>query len=123
MMRKLVAVVLVIVAMALAACTTTAAKPTGVVTGVAYPCVGGVVTASRPRVTVAVTVLLYSGREVIKSETVRPDHSYRFTTAPGPYTVKLRQQAGTQSVQPYPPKAVEVRTGRTATANFPGGCF
>jgi hypothetical protein len=123
MVRKFGIMVMVVIALTLAGCTTSTAKPTGIVTGVAFPCVGGVVTASRPRVTVAVTVLLYSGREVIKSETVRPDHSYRFTTAPGPYTVKLRQQAGTQSVQPYPPKAVEVRTGRTATANFPGGCF
>jgi len=41
MMRRLGAGVIVVLAMALAACTTSAAKPTGVVTGVAYPCGGG----------------------------------------------------------------------------------
>jgi len=120
MVRRLATVVVVIMALSLAACTTSAARPTGVVTGNAYPCVGGSVRAGSSRVTV--TVLPYSGEKVIKSETVGPHYSYRFTAAPGRYAVTLRQRVGTVRSQPYPPKGVVVRAGRTTTANIGALC-
>ena len=119
MMRRLGIVVMVVLALALAACTTSAAKPTGVVTGDAYPCVGAPLPVGT-RVTV--TVLLYLGGKVITSEAEGPRYSYRFTAAPGRYTVTFRQRVGTVSTQPDPPKGVVVRAGRTTTANIGALC-
>jgi hypothetical protein len=120
MMRKLGAVVMVVLALGLAGCTTTTARLTGVVTGDAYPCVGEPETVNSPRVTV--TVLLYLGGKVITSEAEGPRYSYRFTAAPGRYTVTFRQRVGTVSTQPDPPKGVVVRAGRTTTANIGALC-
>jgi hypothetical protein len=121
MMRKLAAVVMVVLALGLAGCTTTAAKPTGVVTGDAYPCLGAPLPAGT-RVTV--TVLVSFGGKVIKSETVvGPRYLYRFTIAPRRYTVTLHQRVGTMNSQPDPPKGVVVRAGRTTTANIGALCF
>jgi hypothetical protein len=115
MVRKLGIIVLVVLALTLAACTTSAAKPTGVVTGDAYACVGVRFGAGE---VIHVTVSLYSRSKPVASEAVGSHHKYRFVAAPGTYTVRFRQQIGTVISRPYSPRAVVVRTGRTTTANF-----
>jgi hypothetical protein len=93
----------------------TTPKPTGVVTGVAYACEGALVTVGE---VFHMNVSLYSGSRSVASETVRSGKTYRLTAAPGVYTVKVRQQVGNVTAEPYPPRAVVVRAGRTTTANF-----
>ena len=135
-MRRLAAVAMVVMALMLSACTSSTVpsptttttvsktvihgnkvKPTGAVTGVAYACWG---TAGSPP---PVTVLLYSGSRFIASKTVASGKEYRLTAKAGMYTVKLRQEQGSRSFQPYRPKGVLVRAGRTVTANFPAICI
>ena len=115
-MRKLSALVLVVLALALAGCTTSTAKPTGVVTGFADACVGLVPAGSAlPRV----TVMLYSGPTVVASRTIESGAKYRFAVTPGSYGVKAEQT--TPSFQ-YRPKGVVVRAGKSVTASFPDYC-
>ncbi len=113
-MRKLVVVAMVV--MTLTACTTSTARPTGVVTGFADACMGLVLAGSAlPRV----TVLLYSGPTVVASTTIKSGAKYRFSVAPGSYKVKAQQ--ANPSFQ-YRPKGVVVRAGHTATFSFPDYC-
>jgi hypothetical protein len=113
MVRKLV-LVMAAIALTLAACTTSTAGPTGVVTGVDYACVGLVLAGSTlPRV----TVLLYSGPTVVASTTAKSGAMYRFSVAPGSYKVET-QQVGFH----YRPKVVVVRAGHSVTADFPDYC-
>ena len=109
-MRKLSALVLVVLALALAGCTTSTAKPTGVVTGFADACVGLVPAGSAlPRV----TVMLYSGPTVVASRTIESGAKYRFSVSPGSYCV-----TGWWGF-----KGVTVRAGRIVTASFWNICI
>ena len=83
-MRKFVVVAMVAMTVALAGCTTSAAGPTGVVTGVAYACQG---LALPPGDVLHVKVGLYSGPSLVASETVRSGAKYRFSVSPGSYRV------------------------------------
>ena len=104
-MRKLVATVPLVMALILAACATTA---TGVVTGYADACQGLVVPTHR---TLHVKVSLYSGSNLVASETIRSGARYRFSVAPGSYRVVT-----------WHTQDVVVRAGQTVTANFPNVC-
>ena len=106
--RKL-ATVVVVTALSLAACTTSTAKPTGVVAGVAYACSG-----LPPFVTgrQEVKVSLYSGSGAVASETIRSGAKYRFSVHPGTYRL----------VGWWRSKVVTVRAGDVATVNILNLC-
>ena len=113
-MRKLVVVAAVAMTLVLAACTTSTTRPTGVVTGVANPCVGLVLAGSAlPRV----TALLHFGPTVVASTTIKSGAKYRFSVAPGSYKVEAEQVGF-----PYRPKDVVVQAGHSVTTNFPDCC-
>ncbi len=123
MVRRLGIMVIVVIAVALAACTTSTARPKGVVKGLAVACIGVNVaggTTSDPRVTVS----LYSGPTLVTSEVVPSEgDSYRFSVPPGSYVLKMRQRGPWGSrVARYQPMNVRVRAGRIVTADFPV-CF
>ena len=103
--RNLVVVAMVVIVLSLAACTTSTAKPTGVVTGVAYACQGLVLP---PDDVLHLRVSLYSGPSLVASETVRSGAKYRFSVPPGPYRVTGW----------WGSKGVTVRAGHRVTANF-----
>ena len=134
-MRKLGEVAMAVMALTFAACTSSSTpppasptsstrpspttvpstgtvKPTvGVVTGHADDCAG-----LAPALDSRVRVLLYLGRTLVASKTVRSGATYRFSVAPGRYRVK---------VQPYLAhfvQAVWVRAGHSVTANFADIC-
>jgi CubicO group peptidase (beta-lactamase class C family) len=87
----------------------TTAKPTGVVTGVAYACEGAVLL---PGTILRVTVSLQgSGAGV--SETVRSGAKYRFSVPPGVYQV----------IGWWGSRRVIVRAGYVVTANFMNTCI
>jgi len=128
--RKPCVMAIVVVALTLAACTTTTVGPqtstsststttttqatratAGVVTGVAQRCLG---LPPPPNKTLYITVRLYSDRSLVASVTIRSGARYRFSVIPGSYRV---------NVQPYFPKPVVVRTGRVVTANFYNYCL
>jgi len=98
----------------------TTRKPTGVVTGVAYACVGVRVSVGE---VFYLKVSLYSALRSVASETVRSGNRYRLTAAPGVYALKVRQRMATGTDQPYPPRTVVVRAGRSTTANFRSVCL
>ena len=104
-MRKLVAVAMVVVTLMLGACTTSTAKPIGVVTGIAYACQG---LALPPGDVLHVKVSLYSGPSLAASETVRSGSQYRFSVTPGTYRVTGW----------WGSKGVAVRAGYRVTADF-----
>jgi hypothetical protein len=93
----------------LRAASRTTAKPTGVVTGVAYACSGlpPVVTGRQK-----VKVSLYSGSRRLVSETIRSGAKYRFSVTPGAYRL----------VGWWRSKAVTVRAGDVATVNILNLC-
>jgi len=99
--RKLSALVLVVLALALVACTTSTVKRTGVVTGLTAECT----VASPP-----VKVSLYSGPTLVASTTVHAGASYKLSAAAGTYQVEGLGGS---------PESVTVRTGRTVTVNSP----
>jgi hypothetical protein len=101
MMRKLGVMVMVVLALGLAGCTTSTAKPTGVVTGLTARC---------NILVPPVKVSLYSGRTLVASATVPAGASYRLTVAPGLYNV-----IGLGGGSP----TAAVRVGRTVTVNSP----
>ena len=108
-MRKLGIVVLTVVTVALAACTTTTIRPTGIVTGYADACEGPVLPTGQ---TFHVKVSLYSGSRPVASETVRSGAKYRFSVHPGPYRV-----AGW-----WGSRAATVGTNDVATVNIVDFC-
>jgi hypothetical protein len=101
MVRKLGIVVAVVLAFVLAGCTTSAAKPIGVVTGLTARC---------NILVPPVKISLYSGRTLVASATVPAGASYRLTVAPGVYNV-IGLGGSTASAT--------VRVGRTVTVNSP----
>jgi hypothetical protein len=105
--RKLVAVAMVVLAMTLAACTASTVRPSGVVTGIADACGGLITTHVSPHV----KVRLYSGPSLVASETTRSGATFRFSVAPGSYRV-----AGGPGEAP---KVVVIRTGAVVTDNIP----
>jgi curli biogenesis system outer membrane secretion channel CsgG len=107
---RLGAIATVAMTVALAGCTTSAAGPTGVVTGVAYACQG---LALPPGEILHVRVSLYSGSSLVASETVRSGTKYRFSVSPGSYCV-----TGWWGF-----KGVTVRAGRIVTASFWNICI
>jgi curli biogenesis system outer membrane secretion channel CsgG len=109
-MSRLGAIATVAMTVALAGCTTSAAGPTGVVTGVAYACQG---LALPPGEILHVRVSLYSGSSLVASETVRSGTKYRFSVSPGSYCV-----TGWWGF-----KGVTVRAGRIVTASFWNICI
>ena len=93
----------------LRAASRTTAKPTGVVTGVAYACSGlpPVVTGRQE-----VKVSLYSGSRPVASQTIRSGAKYRFSVHPGTYRL----------VGWWRSRAVTVRAGDVATVNILNLC-
>lgn len=108
-MRKLVVVAMVVMTLMLTACTTSTAKPTGVVTGVAYACQGLVLP---PGDVLHVRLSLYSGPSLVASETVRSGAKYRFSVPPG--SCRVTGWWGS--------KSVTVRAGQRVTADFFDSC-
>ncbi|MGA3354458.1 MAG: hypothetical protein ABSD85_14940 [Acidimicrobiales bacterium] len=107
MVRRLGAIATVAITLIpLAACTSSTAKPTGVVTGVADAC-GGVRAPGGH-----VKVSLYSGSRAVTSETVRSGARYRFVVKAGEYQV----------MGWWGSKDVTVRAGHSVTANFRSTC-
>ncbi len=107
--RKLATAAMLVMAMSLSACTTSAVKPTGIVTGVAYACSGlpPVVTGRQK-----VRVSLHSGSRPVSSVTIRSGARYRFSVTPGTYRL----------VGWWRSKAVTVRAGDVATVNILNIC-
>lgn len=110
MIRKLGAVAMVVLAMVLAACTTSTVRPTGVVTGVADACVGH---AIPPGEVLHVKVSLDSGSSVVATTTIRSGARYRFSVVPGAY--RLTGWWGSRSVA--------VRAGQVVTAKIRNVCI
>ena len=109
MVGKLATVAVVLMALSLGACTSTAVKPTGVVAGVAYACSGlPTVVTGRQKVKVS----LYSGSRPVASVTVRSGAKYRFSVTPGTYRL----------VGWWRSKVVIVRAGHVATVNILNLC-
>jgi hypothetical protein len=106
---KLITVVMVVMALSLAGCTTSTVRPTGVVTGVAYACSGLPPVVTGPQ---KVKVSLYSGSRPVASETIRSGAKYRFSVSPGAYRL----------VGWWRSKAVTVRAGDVATVNIMNLC-
>ena len=109
MVRKLVPVVIVVMALSLAACTTSSVKPTGVIRGYADACEG---LALQTGQTFHVKVSLYSGSTPVASVTIRSGAKYRFSVSPGAYQVKGW----------WGSKAVTVRTSHVVTVNIVDFC-
>ncbi len=112
MVRKLVTVAMVVMALSLSACTTSTAKPTGIVTGYADACVG--IPPAGQTVNLSslhVKVALYSGAKSVASATVRSGATYKFSVAPRDYWVKGW----------WGSEAVTVRSGPVVTADI-GAC-
>jgi hypothetical protein len=106
--RKLGVIAMVVLAMVLAACTTSTVRPTGVVTGFADSCGGPAGSGSSH-----VKVRLYSGPSLVASETIRSGARYRFKVAPGSYRVNGPGAA---------PKVVAIRANYVVTDNIPDLC-
>lgn len=86
-------IVPVILALTLAACTTSTVRPTGVVTGFADACEARYVPVGE---VLHVKVNLDSGSSVVASTTIRSGTSFRFSVVPGEY--RVTGWWGTQSV-------------------------
>ena len=102
LLRALAGPPLGVLALGLAGCTTSTARPTGVVTGGTAEC-----TPSSPPVKVS----LYSGNTLVASATVPAGTKYRFAVAPGTYWLTGLGGPGASGVT--------VRAGRTVTVNSP----
>jgi hypothetical protein len=102
MMRKLGIVIMVVLALGLAGCTTSTAKPTGIMTGLTAKC-----TALSP----PVKVVLYSGSTLVASATVPAGSRYRLSVPAGLYKV-IGGEWG-------PTATIKVRPGRTVILNSP----
>ena len=114
-MRKLRCMAIVVLALVLAACTTSALKPAKVVvTGLAYACEAGLRPVGTPLP--HANVLLYSGPTLVASKTFPLDapYRYRFAVSPGAYDVKVQLDRH----QIYATRGVVLQAGRTVTANF-----
>jgi major membrane immunogen (membrane-anchored lipoprotein) len=107
--RKPGVTVMVVVALMLGGCTTSAVRPTGVVTGVADACEGHPVP---PGEVLHVKVSLDSRSTVVASTTIRSGARYRFSAVPGEYRVTGW----------WGSRSVAVRAGRAVTANFASDC-
>ena len=107
-MRKLVVVAMVVMTVLLAGCTTSTARPTGVVTGLTQECVA----SASP-----VKVSLYSGRSVVASTTVRAGTGYKLSAAAGTYVVEGLGEVIRSGEWAWP--SVTVRAGRTVIFNSP----
>jgi len=101
----LAGVAMVIMVLALAACTT---NTIGVVTGYADACQGLVVPT---HTTLHVKVNLYSGSNLVASETIRSGARYRFSVAPGSYRLTTWRS-----------QDVVVQAGQMVTVNLPNVC-
>ncbi len=108
MMRRLVVVAMVVMTMMLTACTTSAVKPTGVVTGLTAECTARAF---------PVKVSLYSGRTPVASTTVRAGTSYKLSAAAGAYIVEGLGEVMRSGEWTWP--SVTVRAGRTVIFNSP----
>lgn len=112
MVRRSAVLVIAIISLTAAACTTTAVKPRGIVTGYADACVGILPAGETVNMSALhVKVALYSGAKSVASETARSGATYRFSVAPGAYWVKGR----------WGSEAVTVRPGHLVTADI-GAC-
>ena len=112
LLRALAGPPLGVLALGLAGCTTSAAKPTGVVTGVVQACEGVAVPAGEI-LRMKVKVSLYSGSKRVASETVVWGTKYRFSVSPGTY--RLTGWWGS--------KGVTVQAGHIVTVNFWNPCI
>lgn len=128
MLRGRVALAAVVLSLASSACgsvdatgsataaTSRAHSPTGVVTGYIDACSG---LPEPPSAHSGGTVHAVQGSRVLQSQTVRSGHMYRFTLAPGHYTIRLDH---------YPhgnvPSWIQVNVtaGRTTRADLPNRC-
>ena len=88
--------------------------PSGVITGVASPCVGYAATASQ-MAKLPVRVTLTEGSRSVTSVIVRGSHIYRFTEPPGRYTVS--------SNQGVTPTSVNLRSGQVSHIDLISPCM
>ena len=107
MKRKLGVTVMVALALMVAACTTSAARPSGVVTGVSDTCSNSAPPGS------PVKVVLSAGPTVVASESLHLGGTYRFVVAPGGYGV-----TDYVSGKMFASASVVVHSGRTFTFDF-----
>jgi hypothetical protein len=107
-MGRLGAIATVATTVALASCTTSTVRPTGVVTGLTAECTA---------LAVPVKVSLYSGRTLIASTTVRAGSSYKLSAAAGSYVVEGLGEVIRSGEWTWP--SVTVRAGRTVVFNSP----
>jgi len=105
---RLRALAMMLIVLSLTACTTSAVKPTGVVTGLTAECTA---------LAVPVKVSLYSGRTLIASTTVRAGSSYKLSAAAGSYVVEGLGEVIRSGEWTWP--SVTVRAGRTVVFNSP----
>jgi hypothetical protein len=100
----------------LAACGGAATKTeSGVVTGVATPCVSVARTEAQiAKIPVRVTIM--KGSTIIATKTVRGDHTYRFTVPSGHYIVISDALGGAR------PVSVNVNAGDVVRANLYSVC-
>jgi hypothetical protein len=85
---------------------------TGVVTGVAYPCVGPHRTSAQ-LANIPVRVTIRQRSKVIARETVRGSHTYRFDMPPGQYVVSSRTSG---------PTSITLHAGEVDRTNLPSFC-
>jgi hypothetical protein len=100
----------------LAACGSTTPAPSGVVTGIATPCVGLVPTEADYEA-IAVRVTISDDSQLVASESVRGSHAYRIAVAPGRYVVS------SNAVLPRRRRSVRVKAGEVVVANLWADCM
>jgi hypothetical protein len=101
--------VLVLVVLPVSACGGTS---TGVVTGIAYPCVGPHRTAAQ-LANIPVRVTIRQRSEVIARQIVRGSHTYRFAVPSGQYVVSSRTSG---------PVSIMLHAGEVRRANLLSFC-
>lgn len=84
----------------------------GVVTGIAYPCVGPHRTSAQ-LANIPVRVTMSQRSKVVASQTVRGSHTYRFAVPPGQYMV---------SSATSPHVSITIYTGEKRRANLDSFC-
>lgn len=107
-------------ALLIAGCTsvgpgTTGTVPTGVVTGVASPCVGPPMPQAHYEAIPVRVRLLKDGR-VVDRQTVTGSHTFRFVAPPGRYVLRS-DQSGTS------PTHVGIASGKESRVNIYAACM
>ena len=115
--RRFVVLLLSVVAV-VSGCTTTTANemtsPVGYISGNAQLCQGPYASQQTQAAT-PVRIQLIDGHKLVRVETVKGSHNYRFSVPPGTYMVKS-DQGGTT------PKTITVTAGMVRTVDLPSIC-